>query len=295
MKYSVLGFSQEMAMKTSLDLTDLVLLKYINDACARVGMIHIVNEDTVYTWLSHKKIMEDLPIMRISEGTLKNRLSRLRQTGYIQSITNADKQGRGSRTYYGLTTVTMMLLYSPEEATTTSHKNDVNTRPGHSNVTSNSIVENDNLLEKGISSKDEICQKSSSFLHTSKKSKQPNLYSRCLNQIDNFSGNEEVRKALRTFLDSLSEMRKLHSETQFAGILKKLQDCNTEEQLRMINNSIEKGYGTFYKDTPRNNNGKTGHASVDIEHLDYTKMTRLTPEQKRKLKEDIANDRLEKF
>lgn len=157
----------------------------------------------------------------------------------------------------------------------------------------NNIV--DNIEENKISSKDEICQKSSSFLHTSKKSKQPNLYSRCLNQIDNFSGNEEVRKALRTFLDSLSEMRKLHSEIQFAGILKKLQDCNTEEQLRMINNSIEKGYGTFYKDTPRNNNGKTGHASVDIEHLDYTKMTRLTPEQKRKLKEDIANDRLEKF
>ena len=294
MKYSVLGFSQEMAMKTSLDLTDLVLLKYINDACARVGMIHIVDEDTVYTWLSHKKIMEDLPIMRISEGTLKNRLSRLKQTGYIQSITNADKQGRGSRTYYGLTEVTMMLIYTPEETMTGSRENDVVTRPGHVKMTSNSLVENDSLLEKGISSKDEIHQKPSSFLHAYKKSKQPNLYTRCLNHIDNFSDNIEVKQALRTFLDSLSEMGKLKGETQFIGILKKLWDCSTAEQLQMINTSIEKGYGTFYKPTPRNG-GKTGHASVDIEHLDYTKMTRLTPEQKRKLKEDIANDRLEKF
>lgn len=150
----------------------------------------------------------------------------------------------------------------------------------------------DTIEEKELSSKDESCQDvSSSFLRSRDKSKKPNLYTRCLNHIDNFPADKEVRQALKTFLDSICELKKLKGETQFIGILKKLDGCTKEEQLEMINNSIEKGYGTFYKPKRR----KTGNAVIDIEGFD--KVTTVTDNKavKQKLKEDIANGRTEKF
>ena len=111
MRYSILGFNQAKLMETDLDLTDIVILQYIQQACGSTGMSHKLDSNgNPQVWVYHKKLMEDLPILRITEGTLKNRLSALNQKGYVHSTVVANENGRGSRTYYGLTEMTMSLL-----------------------------------------------------------------------------------------------------------------------------------------------------------------------------------------
>ena len=142
MRYSVMGFNQAKVIETDLDLTDLMLLNYIICACGTPNMYHKLDSNgNPLVWISHAKLMEDLPIIRISEGTLKNRLTALRQNGYIKSIVVAGEIGRGSRTYYGITEMTTSLIYDVETPTT-SRKNDVEALPRHEKMTP------DNLLKK---------------------------------------------------------------------------------------------------------------------------------------------------
>ena len=117
MRNSILGFNQEDAIELGLTTDDLLILDYIIRANGTPCMRHIVEDEVSYVWLSHQKIHEDLPILNITEGTLKNKLSRLKELGLIQSKQTADGPGRGSRTFYS---VTMACIYM-----TTSRQNDV--------------------------------------------------------------------------------------------------------------------------------------------------------------------------
>ena len=136
MRYSVLGFNQELAVQAGLDLTDLMLLDYIQRANGSPDMKHIIKDDVSYVWLQHDKIHEDLPILGLAEGTLRNRIMTLKKRGYIQSVTV--KIGTGTLTFYSITDSTMSLI------------NDVRchsemTSPRHSEMTSNNILSNNKL------------------------------------------------------------------------------------------------------------------------------------------------------
>ena len=81
MKYSILGFDQEKFVNYSkdtlkCDLTDLLLLNYIIYAQSNPKMKHIMDENNQpCVWLQHEHILNDLPILNITDGTLKNRLT----------------------------------------------------------------------------------------------------------------------------------------------------------------------------------------------------------------------------
>ena len=117
MKYSILGFSQEKIIaydKAGLkcDLTDLLLLNYIVYAQANPKMKHILDEnDNPCVWLYHEYILNELPILNISEGTLKNRLTKLRKMELITSKTVANEDSQGSRTYYRITSLLYDMLF----------------------------------------------------------------------------------------------------------------------------------------------------------------------------------------
>ena len=111
MRYSILGFNQALAVQYKLTLNDLLLLDYIIRANGNPKMKHIVQDDVSYVWLSHSKLREDLPILNIGEGTLKNWLSELESMGFIQSKQVAESGRKGSRTYYAITELTLSLLY----------------------------------------------------------------------------------------------------------------------------------------------------------------------------------------
>lgn len=159
MKYSILGFNQSKVTDTELDLTDLVILQYIQQACGVANMKHIMDEnDNPMVWICHAKLSEDLPILRLSEGSLKNRLSKLKRNGYLESITSANEKGRGVRVYYRITELTTSFIYDMEittsqnndvKTTTTSQNNDMETeRPRHLKVTSDNIL---SISDKSLS------------------------------------------------------------------------------------------------------------------------------------------------
>lgn len=116
------------------------------------------------------------------------------------------------------------------------------------------------------------------------------LYDRCVNHINSFTENREIKELLFDFLNSLSEMKKLRGENQFVGILKKLKDYGDtdEKQIKIIQYTIEHGYSTFYEYKEFT---KKSNVSSDIgKHA-----KRLTAEEKQRAREAIANGTAEKY
>jgi len=123
MKYSILGFNQNKVLEVSkqkedkilkLDLTDLVLLEYIQYAIASPSMQKRMQGEKCYVWLQHKKILEDLPILNIQENMLGKRISKLVDLGLIDSIVISNSNIRGSKSYYTITEQCEYLIYESE-------------------------------------------------------------------------------------------------------------------------------------------------------------------------------------
>ena len=145
MRYTLIGFKQQDAMELGLDVTDLILLDYIQRANGTPDMKHVIVDDVSYVWLSHKKIHEDLPILDISEGTLKNRLLNLKKKGMIMST--SVKLHTGTMSYYSLTVdATSLTNDVPRQENEVAGHSEV-TCPRHSEVTSNNTLDTYNKLD----------------------------------------------------------------------------------------------------------------------------------------------------
>lgn len=115
MRYSVLGFNQELAVQAGLDLTDLLLLDYIVTACASPSMLKTTDDSNQpYVWLRHDKVLADIPIIGIGEEMLKKRIKRLSDRGFIKSIIRNDEI-RGRRAYYTITDQVEKITFSPDQ------------------------------------------------------------------------------------------------------------------------------------------------------------------------------------
>lgn len=88
MKYAIEGFSQQYAMalkkkvlknnkevEIKIDCTDLVILRWFVDFYP--NMKKIVVDGTEYAWLTHKKLMEDLPLIDINRSSFISRMQKL--------------------------------------------------------------------------------------------------------------------------------------------------------------------------------------------------------------------------
>lgn len=128
MQYEVLGFNQERVMPAELDLIDLMILNYIIQANGDPTMEHIIKNGVSYVWIYHDRFLKDLPILPISEGTLRNKLSELKKKGLILVETN--RLIKGSKSYYSISELTM------------SFRNDIRC---HSKMTSDTISNNSNI------------------------------------------------------------------------------------------------------------------------------------------------------
>lgn len=261
MKYSILGFNQEQIVnyhvmdgdkELSCDLTDLALLNYIIYAQANPKMLHTVNDDGIaFVWLQHQHILEDLPILNITDGTLRNRFVKLRKMNLIDSITIANTSGRGSKTYYAITSFLNDMLY-----TTTSFKNDTVSTPCHSKMMSNTEVDSNNKVNS-INTSKEVLQEFD--FGSKKKSSKPNLFTKCVQLIDSydFSVWDNIRPLLLDYLNFRLQVKEKPLYTNmWKGMLNKLanmcgEDIKKYEQV--IQYSLERGYLSFYE--PSNNYG----------------------------------------
>ena len=192
MRYTILGFNQAKVVQTDLDLTDLLLLDYIIKADGNPNMKHIVKDDVAYVWLSHSKIHEDLPILNISEGTLRNRISKLKKDGFLISETTANNATKGTMSFYCASEKTMSFL------------NDVETPPCHAKMTSNNSINNYNKLNT-LSKDNVLAQQEFNFGVSDEKSKKRTNNEEYLDAcllINNFTDDKELKKLLVELLDN---------------------------------------------------------------------------------------------
>lgn len=270
MRQSILGFNQSKAVGLGLTVSDLLLLQYIMYANGEPTMKHIVEDEVAYVWLQHQKVMEDLPILNISEGTLRNKLSQFRSAGLIKSITVANCNGRGSRTYYTITELTMSLIN--DTVTTTSSENDMVSRPHHAEMTSN-IELNTNKKLNSISK--DISEPANSFLGSAKskttakksaedKPKKPSLYDKCVAEIYAFTKNVELQDCLLKYLPIRLAMKDkpIYGLNQWTGMLNKLADMSNP--VAVVNTSIERGWASFFDGST--NAGFTGKGDTFSEY-----------------------------
>ena len=269
MRTSILGFNQSKAIELNLTTNDLLLLQYIMYANSEPTMKHIVENEVAYVWLNHTKIQEDLPILNITEGTLKNKLSEFKSKGLIASKLVSNTSGRGSRAYYTITEMTTSLLNDPVSPTT-SLQNDTVEGPRHSKMTSNiDIVDNkgltkiindfsstpeaDDYSSKGYS-KEEL---KSEFLGSVKKNtrrrnviRKPTLFDKCVAEIDKYTDLPVLREKLIQFLKIRLDVKdKPLGLESWKGMLDKLDqavaECN-REYVDVVQQSIDKCWLSFY-------------------------------------------------
>lgn len=283
MRYTVMGFNQEQAVEYGLSLTDLILLDYIWRANGSPRMKHITDDEEMpYVWLNHTKLHEDLPILKMTEGTLKNTLSRLKKEGFIQSMTIAEGT-RGSRTYYTITEKTYEMQNTNDSTNdSSSHSKMTGSAVSrHSEMTSynklntdnklNNVVSKDTTRSKASTSKRTLSDMITEYSGKQSKKKGVSLYEKCWYMVTEYTNNEKLRTALGDYLSMRLSMKDkpLQYANQWKGLLNRLSEIatNIPDQIAVVKQSIIKGWANFYEIKSYNNTGSKKYHE-NIEHTD---------------------------
>lgn len=287
MKYSILGFNQQKVAEANLDITDLLLLNYIIDANGIPSMRHIVKNEISYVWLSHKKIQEDLPVLKMSEGTLRNRISKLKTNGYIISETISNNKSRGSMTYYSITELTVSFLddmvEQPCHLKMTSNNSTNNIDYTINSNKNNKLLSNDNnnYLQN---SKNELFETEieNKQYASSKKKRGKSLYQKCVDYIDEYTDIPELKDVLIEYLKfRLSVTDKpIYGINQWKSMLKKLdkvvEECK-KDYVDVVQQSIDRAWLSFYPIAKKSDYNKDVFAEgdeVSYKHTDTTEEER---------------------
>ena len=276
MRRTIFGFNQKTAIELGLSVNDLLLLSYIQLAHANPKMLHIEKDGIFYVFLSHSKIHEDIPILDYTEGSLKNKLSQLKKQGIIESFIERSTLS-GSRAFYTLTTFATEQLFedyvdSDEEVIKklpdTSQKND---SISNSNVTSyNNLTDKELNKELDTILKDSTAEPSVTKISKRKipkltdtdirekeykeenlrktENKKMNLYEKCVLEITNFTDDEKLREALKTYLGIRLKMtdKKLLGVGQWKGLLKTLSTLQGDK-VAIVERATERGWASFFE------------------------------------------------
>ena len=158
MKYAILNFNQQSVidLNEDIDMEDLLLLDYVYNAIASPSMFHIVEDNIVYVWLQHDKILQDLPILNVSRDRLKRRIKKLVDIQLLKTKQVYDTGIRGSKAYYSITSKCEGLRYTGVKNNTRSEEQVLKTTPDSAGtgVKNNTSYNKLNLISKDISNID---------------------------------------------------------------------------------------------------------------------------------------------
>lgn len=250
MRYTILGFNQAMLVKYGINMNEVLLLDYIYNAVASPTMIHKIENNISYVWLNHKKVLEDLPILDISEDRLKRLLHHLLELGLINSV--RDISGRGSKSYYCITKECEELRYSNYEVLKTTLHND--DRSVKNNTSDNKLLNLDNL-DNTITINSNSTTSHNNFEFGKKKEtkrKKPNMYDNCIGLINEFTDDEILRsmlvESLQLFLNNSCESNRPLYTNNFKGKLNQLKALSTDnyEQRKIVSQTLKNGWNGFY-------------------------------------------------
>ena len=252
MRYSILGFNQEELIKYDIDMSDVLLLDYIQKAISQPSMIKTFEDEQPYVWLQHEKILNDLPILNIKESMLKKRLSKLVEIGLIKTVNYANRNGRGSRAYYTITESFEALQYNADEMSK-CNKLSVVERPSVKNYTPNSqLISDSKLSNNSITINSNRIE---DFLTSdiSVKPKKQSLWDKCVSKIDEFTNDAVLREYLIQFLKLVLENSREAGRqmylNNFKGKLNKLKQLSTDNyiQRKIVLQTLDNGWNAFYE------------------------------------------------
>lgn len=265
MKLTVLGFSQELALEYDLDITDLIILKQISYAQSNPNTLKHLNEDTnnAEAWISHAKLLEDLPILKITEGTLKNRLTSLRKKELIVSTQKANPNLNGTKTFYAITEKTHNMMYTDamdrhhDKITLVPHARMTSDNTSNTNISNKlAILDNNKTISKDIveetSNSNELFSNNyneSKSMNILSKNKKKNKYEQCLDVIENYTNNNTLKETLVLYLKFRLEKRDAtFYVNQWKGMLNKLDTLasDLDTQIKIVQQSIDRGYLGFF-------------------------------------------------
>ena len=311
MRYTTMGFNQEKAVELGLDLTDLCILKWIQEALARPKMSKIQEEDDIYVWMDYTTFIKDYPILKIQKSALTKRTTALVEKGVILRKRIANKGNKGSRSYFTLTELFETLVYKNSDIeelpsvknstckTTKCKKIYLKTRPSVKNSTSDLLTNNtyNNTITNSNSNIEFF-----GTLPKSTETKKDNLYSKCISIVNDFTDDEDIKSLLVQYLNLLLEMKKIRGVNQWKGmvnntLVKSLNESDkgiTYEDI--IQYSIDHAYATFY---PRklnySRNSNFMNKSQNVPYPEGRKQETDVEQWKREIEEREKNGKRTKF
>ena len=99
MKFTILGYNQDQAIKFNLDLVDLTILRYFIDFRDTEEMICKIINDKPYYWVNYESLIKEIPIIGINNKiALRRRLKKLEENKIL--IHSCIKEN-GTYSYYG--------------------------------------------------------------------------------------------------------------------------------------------------------------------------------------------------
>lgn len=255
MRYSILGFNQEQVIEQFPEITldDLLILQYVWNASASTKMEHTLIKNTTYTWIYHKKLLEDLPILKIKEESLKKHFKKLIDLGLIAIIKRASDSCRGTKSFYAITEKTEALQYRQDEEPSVKNytcsddqveKNTLETtRPSVKKYTSDNKLNKNNKLNK--------YNNIENFGKPTIKKIKENLYTKCFNEIEDFVYRNQRKDIKETLIEYLKvRIKNTDKPLGFAvwkGILGKLEkEILQEDWQASIQQSINRNYASVF-------------------------------------------------
>ena len=232
MRYTIEGFNQEYATtlkkeikknkdstKTiKVDCTDLVILRWFVDFYPRMKKVEIDGQE--YSWLTHSKLVEDLPLLDISQRAFIERMQKLVE---FNILTYKFVNNKGGHSYYGFGENYINLINTNNETTI------------RSNV-GGGIRSNVGGIYVQTYSKDNTI--TDSKLNDNKAD-----YAALVNE---FFNSEPVKTAIMTWLDYKKENRQAYKPTGLKVLLNRLKKEAENFGEQYVIDEIEHSIGNRY-------------------------------------------------
>lgn len=101
MKYTIHGFSQEVAIKLDIEHDGLLFLRWFVDFIGTNRMVKRVIGDDIFYWVQYEKVCEELPILSSKRDTIYRKLQKLVDADVLKHHTTKNKTGTYSWYAFG--------------------------------------------------------------------------------------------------------------------------------------------------------------------------------------------------
>lgn len=224
MKYTIHGYSQSKAIEIGLDDRDLMILRWFVDYKDSGKMASKIIDNEIYYWIKYTGIQEAFPIVAWKKDTVYRRLKGMAEKGILKHKTIKE---RGTWSFYAIGEKYLELV----DTIPIGNKSE---GVGNKSVTNNSSINNSSI-------NDSI--KSSTKVEGNKK------VNPLLARIDDYTSNEDLRKALIDFMDYRKENHKPLTDRAFTLLTNKLDKITSSDKYKiaMLEQSILNGYQGIFE------------------------------------------------